>query len=39
MQLTDPCIAYKVIFESLTLLKLFQVTVDCELRKTNHIIL
>lgn len=35
MQLTDTCMTYKVIFDSLTLLELFKVTVYFKLRKVN----
>lgn len=35
MQLTDTCMAYKVIFDSLALLELFKVTVYFKLRKVN----
>lgn len=35
MQLSDTCIAYKVIFDSLTSVKLFQVEADCEFKKVN----
>lgn len=38
MQLTNTCMAYKVIFDSLTLLELFKITVYFKLRKVNYII-